>query len=220
MNYYAHGRLFLDRPYLLAGTAIPDWLNVADRRVRVREKLARMWVAVEDPTTCELAQGVVQHHRDDAWFHDSAAFSDLSLGFTKLLRERLEPDNSMRPSFLGHILVEMLLDATLALREPQRLDEYYRVLAAVNPQRIAETVAQMTGRPCEALAKFVARFVEVRFLWDYLDNGKLMYRLNQILGRLELPLLGESFLELLPECRTAVASRVDELITPPTERIS
>jgi hypothetical protein len=215
MNYFAHGRLFVERPYLLAGTAIPDWLNVADRRTRVREKLARAWLDNEDPKVVELAQGVVQHHRDDAWFHDSTAFSELSLGFTKWIRERLGPDDSMRPSFLGHILVEILLDASLAIREPTRLEAYYRAMSGVNAAQIADTVARMTGRPCEALAKFIGRFVEVRFLWDYLDNGKLVFRLNQVLGRLELPLLGETFYELLPEARELVAARVDELVTPP-----
>jgi hypothetical protein len=38
MNYFAHGIRFLDRPWFLAGTATPDWLSVADRKVRLREK--------------------------------------------------------------------------------------------------------------------------------------------------------------------------------------
>ena len=32
MNYFAHALPFLDRPYFVAGTAVPDWLTVADRR--------------------------------------------------------------------------------------------------------------------------------------------------------------------------------------------
>ena len=33
MNYFAHGVRFLEDPYFLAGTAVPDWLSVVDRRV-------------------------------------------------------------------------------------------------------------------------------------------------------------------------------------------
>ena len=40
MNYFAHGYAFLDDPYFLAGTAVPDWLSVIDRRMRARSKLA------------------------------------------------------------------------------------------------------------------------------------------------------------------------------------
>ena len=36
MNYFAHGHRFVDDPYFLAGTAVPDWLSVVDRKVRVR----------------------------------------------------------------------------------------------------------------------------------------------------------------------------------------
>jgi hypothetical protein len=42
MNYFAHGRAYLDRPYFLAGTAVPDWLNVSDRGARVRRKQAEV----------------------------------------------------------------------------------------------------------------------------------------------------------------------------------
>ncbi len=38
MNYFAHGYRFIDDPYFMAGTALPDWLSVADRRVRIRPK--------------------------------------------------------------------------------------------------------------------------------------------------------------------------------------
>ena len=41
MNYFTHALPFLDGdPYFLAGTAVPDWMSVADRQVRVRAKLA------------------------------------------------------------------------------------------------------------------------------------------------------------------------------------
>ena len=38
MNYFAHGLRFLNRPYFLAGTAVPDWLSVADRATRMHSK--------------------------------------------------------------------------------------------------------------------------------------------------------------------------------------
>ena len=38
MNYYAHGCRFVDRPYFLIGTAIPDMIRVSDKGVRVHSK--------------------------------------------------------------------------------------------------------------------------------------------------------------------------------------
>ena len=47
MNYFAHAYRFLDDPYFAAGTGVPDWLAVADRNVRVRQKHAEP--LTEDP---------------------------------------------------------------------------------------------------------------------------------------------------------------------------
>src|SRR5262245_35641363 len=33
MNYLAHGWRFVEEPYLLAGTAAPDWMSVIDRKI-------------------------------------------------------------------------------------------------------------------------------------------------------------------------------------------
>src|SRR5687768_7726430 len=112
MNYFAHGRRYVHDAYFLSGTAVPDWLNVVDRRVRVRSKAAQQFVDDSDPQVAALARGIVQHHYDDQWFHQTRAFAELSLRFTLEIRELLQPDDGFRPSFLGHILVELLLDAT------------------------------------------------------------------------------------------------------------
>ena len=118
MNYFAHARRFLDDPYMVAGTAVPDWLNVVDRRVRTRSKSAAPLVHDADPYLAAVARGVVQHHHDDAWFHQTAIFTRLNLHFTVEIRDRLEHEAGLRPSFLGHILVELLLDAELIHDEP------------------------------------------------------------------------------------------------------
>ncbi|MFI4877092.1 MAG: hypothetical protein ACIALR_17190, partial [Blastopirellula sp. JB062] len=118
MNYFAHGRRFLDRPYFLAGTAVPDWLNVVDRKMRARSKLALPHCDSADPYLAEVARGVVQHHYDDDWFHRTSAFGELSWRFTVLIRDQVGADDGLRPSFLGHITVELLLDAELAAQNP------------------------------------------------------------------------------------------------------
>jgi len=212
MNYFAHGREFVDNPYFLAGTAIPDWLNVADRRVRVRSRSARPYVD-DDPRLAAIARGVMRHHADDAWFHETQAFVELSLEFTVQIRDLLAPDPGFRPSFLGHILVELLLDASLIVEEPSRLEAYYRAVEEVDAQLVQAAVARMAPRPADRLGRFVALFSEHRFLWDYLDDGKLCFRLNQVLARVKLPPLPDDFCRLLPDARRQVESRREELLT-------
>src|SRR5687767_4653991 len=102
MNYFAHGRRYVDDPYRLEGTAVPDWLNVADRQVRVRSKHALPHMAADDQRLAALASGIVEHHTDDAWFHETRAFHELSWQLARMVREALPQDEGFRPSFLGH----------------------------------------------------------------------------------------------------------------------
>lgn len=214
MNYFTHGRAFVDDPYFLAGTAVPDWLNVVARRVKARSKHAQEFVDDADPRLAAVAQGVMRHHADDGWFHETTAFAELSWQLTAAVRDALPPDDGLRPSFLGHILVELLLDAALIAEEPERLEAYYAALTTVDPAFVQHAVGRMaTGVP-ERLAEFLPLFIREGFLWDYRDDGKLWFRLNQVMRRVNLPPLPAAFCELLPEARRLVEERKSELLTP------
>jgi hypothetical protein len=132
MNYYAHGLPWIDDPYVLAGTAVPDWLSVVDRKVRVRSRQAVEFIDAADPVLASIARGIVQHHHDDAWFHETQTFAELSLQCCRDLRKVLPGDEGFRPHFLGHILVELLLDSELIAADPTKLSQYYQALDALD----------------------------------------------------------------------------------------
>jgi len=217
MNYFAHGYPYIDDPWFLAGTAVPDWLNVSDRGVRVRAKHAAEVVDDADPRVAALARGIMRHHADDGWFHNTAAFAELSWGFAARLREIFPADAGMRPSFLGHILVEILLDANLIARDADRLERYYAAVSAVDPAVIMAAVNRVAPRPAVRLAELIPLFVRERFLSDYSDDAKLCYRLNQVMRRVRLPALPDTFLEFLPQARRDINARQRDLLTPDTQ---
>lgn len=214
MNYFAHGLQYLHQPYRLAGTALPDWLNVVDRRVRVRRRHAEPFQNDADPRAVELAAGVLQHHKDDEWFHGTATFVQLCAKTTVLLRNSLPTDDSMRIGFLGHILVEILLDATLIDRNPGQLDQYYETIGRLDAPYVQDCLFRMTGKEVPTLAAWVHRFGEVQFLRDYATDERLLFRLNQIMQRVGLQLLPRELLQVLPHVRESVAEHCDALLTP------
>jgi hypothetical protein len=214
MNYFAHGRNYTHDPYFLAGTCVPDWLGVLDRRNRARSRVAQTLFDDADPLVAAVARGVAQHHADDAWFHENAAFFALQATLTKSVRAVLPAGDRHRPSFLGHILVELLLDAELIAENPARLADYYAALEGLDPALVAAAVNRITPRPVERLAEFIPRFSAERFLSDYLEDAKLWFRLNQVMRRVKLPELPREFLGLLPEARSLVRKRRVELLTP------
>jgi hypothetical protein len=212
MNYFAHAIPFLDRPYFLAGTALPDWLSVVDRRVRLR---ARNVAPLADGTgtpVAELAAGVLQHLDDDAWFHKTAAFAVASAQLTVLFRASLPADDGHRPAFLGHILTEMLLDAVLIERYPGRLADYYAALDQLDAATIENAANRMARHTTERLKGFIPLFTRERFLPDYLDSNRLLFRLNQIMHRVRLNPLPSGFESSLDEARSIVRGHAAGLL--------
>jgi hypothetical protein len=212
VNYFAHALPFLDRPYFVAGTAVPDWLAVADRKVRLRSKHVEAFLDDADPYVAEVAAGILQHLRDDARFHATRAFAETSLELTVAVRDAMSGETGLRPAFLGHLLVELLLDAALVADDPSRLTEYCRVLEEVDAPRVEAAVNRMAPRPTERLAVFIDLFRRERILWDYLEDGKLMVRLNQIMRRVGLEPLPGHFAAILPVARKLVTERKGVLL--------
>ncbi|HID75506.1 MAG TPA: hypothetical protein EYP56_05855 [Planctomycetaceae bacterium] len=212
MNYFAHAVPFLDEPYVVAGTGVPDWLSVVDRRCRVRLRDAQRWAGQAEGPMRAVARGLVQHMLDDARFHGTRAFVELRLEFSADCRRHLGQQQGHGASFLGHWLIEVLLDAHLIAADPGRLDAYYEALGHIEPAVVQAAVNRMAARPTEALGATIAAFRRQRILWDYLDDAKLLGRLNQVLWRVGLARVPESFVGLLPAARRKVARRSDALL--------
>lgn len=212
MNYLVHALPFLEKPYFAAATGVPDWLCVVDRRVRLRTKHVEPFLEDEDSILAAVAGGVVQHLRDDAQFHGTRAFFEVNSQLSELARKVLKDERGLRMNFLGHLLCEVLLDAALAAEEPQCVTKYYEILDAIDPATIVSAVNRMAPRAVGPLAFFIGEFRRARILWDYLEDSKLMVRLNQVMHRIGLPLLPEGFATILSEARQIVAERKTELL--------
>lgn len=212
MNYFAHGYRYINEPYFLAGTAVPDLLSAFDRKVRARSNLAEPFTEDPNRVVASIARGIIQHHEDDRWFHQTRAFAEISMDFTVTIRDYLPADKGFRPSFLGHILVELLLDQVLISRDPSRLDLYYDAMKSVDPRMLEDTVNRMATHPTQSLSNAIPFFIQERFLYDYADDLRLCFRLNLVMRRVRLAPLPEKFVDLLPLARKKVEERVEELL--------
>jgi hypothetical protein len=214
MNFLSHGLRYLDQPYVVAGTAVPDWLSVVDRKIRTRSKHAMPYLQSDDEQTRQVAIGIMNHHRDDQWFHSSRLFNETMLRFAVELRDRLPGDEGFRPSFVGHILVEVLIDSTLIAREPSLAERYYAAILSVSADKVQAVVNQVARSNTDGLVPVISRFAESRFLYDYLTDDKLLMRLNQVMSRVGLPLLTSDLIPWLATARELIDVRCDALLTP------
>lgn len=206
MNYLAHGHLHLDRPWFVAGTALPDWIAASDRPARIRaEAVGRGH---------DFGAGVHRHFEDDRWFHATEAFQRCEAELTALVRQANGHEPRQRSWFFGHVLVELLLDAWLMERTPTLLDDYYRALSGLDPGELVAHAAPWMSRPPRRLGWFVELFLEHRFLEGYATDEGLLARLNGVARRVKLPALSPGTLPLLPRARTIVYDRAPELLRP------
>ncbi|MFO0261764.1 MAG: hypothetical protein ACK53V_09075, partial [Planctomycetota bacterium] len=94
---------------------------------------------------------------------------------------------------------------------PGKLEEYYRLLEQLPEDQLERIVADLAGVNPAAVelpvGRFLPRFRRERFLFDYRDDERLLFRLNQVMSRVRLSALPDSMMGWLPSAR----KRVDEL---------
>lgn len=214
MNYFAHALPFLNRPVFVIGTSLPDMLSVADRRVRLRERLVEPFADGSGSFGAELAAGTLQHLQDDDWFHRTPGFHEITGQLARLFRQSLPDDDSPRVGFLGHIVAELQLDGALSERYPRAFEHYYTLLAAVDEHAVEACVNQMARQPTDRLARLIRAFRDEQFMRCYTRPGRLLRRLNQIMLRVRLEPLPEAFEEPLAASWNVVRDRVEDLLPP------
>jgi hypothetical protein len=217
MNFLCHAIPYLDQPLLAVSTGVPDLMSVADRRIRVRGKNARLHVDSHDRELRLVARGVIRHIEDDRWFHGTQAFVETNLRLAVELRELLPGDAGFRPTFVGHILIEMLLDAFWIRDDRSIAENYYSAVDSIPPETIQRCVNSITGKPTDKLSGVIKRFLDAQFLYDYLDHDKLLVRLNQVLKRVGLPPLPGQVGDWLPRADKLVESRRQRLLSAPDD---
>lgn len=214
MNYFAHGMRFVDRPYFLTGTALPDLLSVVDRRVRLRRKNVLPFTQDESLIQSEIASGIKQHLDDDHWFHSTQGFLEISTDLSLMFRKLFADDQYARVGFLGHIVTELLLDAVLMEQNPGLIDHYYEAFNQIDPIKIEVATNKMVTNKTNQLKHWLNHFYKEGFLKDYLIPQKMLVRLNQVMKRVKLqPLPGET-ISILKTGRGIVEKRLNDLLPP------
>lgn len=226
VNYFAHAYHHLDRPHFLAGLAIPDWLSAGDRGTRVRSRTILERRGSLPGRQQEIADGILRHLDDDRWFHSSAAFvtttSDIGRAFARVLPPAEDRPASTDPmtsasdrwhcGFLGHLVLELLIDGELSRNNELLLQRYYEQMAKVDMAEVAQTVASVANRPSSVVGSFMAMFLQERFLEDYADDDRLLRRINQVLRRVSLTPLPEEALTAIAHSRGLVRTRLPHLL--------
>ena len=184
MNFLSH--FYFDQkarnPHLILGTILPDLLKNANKTWNPRpQKQPALFDENEDLQ--HLLMGWKRHLQVDLIFHSSNFFMEK----TKELKTHLLPILSgsvVRPSFLAHIGLELLLDHLLLAKHKISVDRLYQNLTEVKSEQLQLFLLKCEIDDIPRFVKFFESFKSSRYLTNYSNLESISYALERICMRL------------------------------------
>lgn len=183
MNFLSH--FYFDRntpnANIILGTILPDLLKNANKSWNVHpEKHAELF---EERGLDTLLKGWKRHLQVDLLFHSSDFFSNKTQDLKQLLIPILK-DSPVRPSFLAHIGVELLLDHLLIEHQKIAINSFYDNLEAIKEEDLTDFLRKCDINDIELFFKFFNSFKSSRYLLSYQKLENISYALQRICMRL------------------------------------
>jgi hypothetical protein len=180
MNFLSH--YYFDRDttncYHTLGTVLPDLLKNADKNLVLHpEKLHHSDARIND-----IILGWQKHLEVDRYFHSSEFFITRS----HELKLRLLPaitGSPVKPFFLGHIALELLLDGLLITTDKISVGSFYNLLDDCRERVIVEFLQFAGMKDTSAYLRFHENFLESRYLHSYSETQQIAYALKRICMR-------------------------------------
>jgi acyl carrier protein phosphodiesterase len=181
MNFLSH--YYFDRHtsncYQVLGTVLPDLVKNADKTTILHpEKL-------NYPTgpAHHICNGWHKHLEVDRQFHNSAFFKTHSHQLKLHLREVVE-GSPVKPFFLGHIALELILDNLLLTTGQLTADGFYSHLDSCEHEAITDFLTRNGMKDPAAFIHFFEKFKHNQYLHTYAETGQVAYALKRICMRI------------------------------------
>lgn len=183
MNFLSH--FYFDRntpnANIVLGTILPDLLKNANKSWNVHpEKHPELF---EKDGLDTLLEGWKRHLQVDLLFHSSDFFNTKTQELKQLLIPILK-DTPVRPSFLAHIGVELLLDHLLVEHQKVAINSLYDHLEAVENKDLTDFLHKSNIDDIQLFFKFFNSFKSSRYLLSYQKLENISYALQRICMRL------------------------------------
>jgi len=183
MNFLSH--FYFDRntpnANIVLGTVLPDLLKNANKSWNVHpEKHPELFQQEGLPN---ILEGWKRHLQVDLLFHSSVFFNTKTQELKQLLIPILK-DTPVRPSFLAHIGVELLLDHLLVEHQKIAINSFYDHLESVEEEDLIDFLKKSSIDNVELFFKFFNSFKSSRYLLSYQKLENISYALQRICMRL------------------------------------
>ncbi len=180
MNFLSH--YYFDRDvtncYHTLGTVLPDLLKNADKTIVLHpEKLQHTNASVN-----LIINGWNKHLAVDRYFHSSDFFLTHSHELKNLLAPAIE-GSPVKPFFLGHIAIELILDNLLITTNKITVDNFYKHMVGCDSEIIQEFLTFAGLKDTTRFFRFFEGFKRDGYLHTYEQTDKISYALKRICMR-------------------------------------
>jgi hypothetical protein len=185
MNFLSHFYFDKDNPdsYVVLGTILPDLLKNANKEWIIHPEKNKLFF--QKPEHVSLYKGYQRHLAVDRIFHNSDFFKNYQHQFKKILKEGMET-SKVKPFFVGHIALELLLDHFLIMRKLVDIDLLYHQLNKVETKIVDEFLILNGITDTQQYDNFFNKFKTEQYLYSYLDLEKISYAIKRICMRIWL----------------------------------
>ena len=180
MNFLSH--YYFDRHvtncYHILGTVLPDLLKNADKNIILHpEKLHHS----NESVNC-IIKGWNKHLEVDRYFHSSDFFLTHSHELKKVLLPAIE-GSPVKPFFLGHIALELILDNLLITTNQITVLDFYDHMSGCDDELIQEFLIFAGLKDTSKFFRFFNGFKKDGYLYTYSETPKIAYALKRICMR-------------------------------------
>lgn len=178
MNYFSHyyfDEKSGDKDFNF-GLVLPDFV----RNFLPKQRIVTSQLQWNLPSHNSLKEGVEKHFYRDEVFHVCDYFKSKDKEVLVYLNPIFKSLGLNRTFLASHVLVELLIDRVLIKENQNRLKLFYEELIATDKSLIAEFLLLNGYSNTERFFEVLQRFLELQYLFMYLDDEKIIYSLSKV----------------------------------------
>jgi len=184
MNFLSH--FYFERnnhdENMVIGVVLPDFVKNAQKDSNLYP-LKEGQLFESDPDEKSILSGWGRHIEVDAVFHSSEFFKLHTNGLKHIILPVLG-DSPVKPFFLAHIGLELILDHLLTIHGAVNINTFYEQLGQVNKEALDSFLKKSGVADTTVFFKFLNSFISSRYLFSYQKIENISYALNRICMRL------------------------------------
>lgn len=184
MNFLSHFYFETENtdPNMVLGVVLPDFIKNAHKDMNLYpQKEPQLFES--DAHQLSILKGWEKHIEVDRLFHSSDFFKTQTAQLKQILLPNLS-GSPVKPFFLAHIGLELVLDHLLTIEGMVNINVFYDQLVHADKEALKAFLEKCGLADSSVFFKFLNSFISSKYLFSYRKIENISYALNRICMRL------------------------------------